>query len=86
MTQEFLQEHLGVMRQSIEIYVETQVPIFFAAPPPVEKYKKLLIALADHSSVLLAAPNVKSTLRELKMIPVRDGRWAVPDGLRDLPS
>ena len=78
-TQEFLQEHLDVMRQSIEIYVETQVPIFFASPPPVKKYKKLLIALADHSSVLLAAPNVKSTLRELQMIPVRDGRWAVPD-------
>ena len=78
-TQEFLQEYLGVMRQSIEIYVETAVPIFFAGSPPVEKFKKLLIALADHSSVLLAAPNVKSTLRELQMIPVRDGGWAVPD-------
>lgn len=78
-TQEFLQVHLGVRKQSIEIYVEAQMPIFFADPPPVEKYKKLLIVLADHSSSLLAAPNLKSTLREIRMIPVRDGGWAVPD-------
>lgn len=76
-TQAFLREHLGVEKQSLENYVETQLPIFFEAPPSVRKYKKLLSELTKHPD-LLESPHLKQTLAALRMVPTRDGNWDAP--------
>ena len=77
-TQEFLQDKLGVEKQSIENYVTSQLPIFFMDSPPVGKYKKLLTVLASHSAVR-DSPILRGTLGKLRMVPTRDGGWDTPD-------
>ena len=77
-TQEFLREHLGVRDQSIEAYVSSQLPVFFANSPPVEEYKRLLTVLANHPD-LLGSSGLVEALGELRMIPTKDGEWDMPN-------
>ena len=77
-TQEFLEKHLRVQKQSIETYVTLRLPSFFTNPPPVCKYGKLLTVLARHTN-LLDFENLRETLGKLRMVPTRDGGWNTPD-------
>ncbi len=72
----FLEQRLGVKRQSIEEYVRTVVPRFFSGdgPQDIESYKQLILALADHAG-LLNDDEICGLLSETPLIPSKDGGW-----------
>ena len=72
----FIEQKLGVKRQTIEAYVRTVVPLFFrgGGPEDLEAYKRLILSLADHAG-LLDNDEIRSLLEETPLVPDRDGSW-----------
>lgn len=72
----FIEQKLGVKRQTIEAYVRTVVPLFFGGggPEDLEAYKRLILSLADHAG-LLDNDEIRSLLEETPLVPARDGSW-----------
>jgi hypothetical protein len=75
----FLEERLQVKRQSPRAFIENVVPKIFAAPEilTTEKYKKLIVQLGNHLS-LLDDPKILLSLQQLPMVPTSDGNWQSP--------
>ena len=77
---QFLQDKLGVTRQTIEEYVRVVVPRFVgdSGPSDLNAYKTLLETLANHLG-LLDDDELRGMLAALPIIPTRDGEWTRPD-------
>lgn len=75
----FVQDKLGVKRQTIEAFVRTVVPRFIGpdGPKDVAIYKTLITTLANHAA-LLDNDELRALLAGLRLVPTRDGGWATP--------
>lgn len=77
---EFLETKLRVGQQTIENYVQTFIPQFFANGRPSNDgaYPRLIAQLADHQS-LLDNDELKKLLSAQPLVPTRNGGWSPPD-------
>lgn len=76
---DFLTLKLGVQTQTIEAFVQTVLPTFFADAGPLDetKYGRLITELASHAT-LVNDESVRRLLGTLPMVPTQDGRWSRP--------
>ena len=71
---DFIERKLNVKRQTIEEFVRTVVPRFFAGSDTMdlEVYQRLMVSLADHPR-LLDNDEIRSLLEDTPMVPTNDG-------------
>lgn len=78
-TTSFIENKLGVKRQSIDEYVRKVVPKFFGSDGPnnIDAYKQLILILAENAG-LLNDDEIISLLMELPIVPTQIGDWSIP--------
>ena len=78
-TKEFLQQRLGIRRQSIRVFIQDVLPRFFQDGRAIDlqRYQKLMVELSNHGG-LLDDEQVAAALAGLALVPTQDGGWHAP--------
>lgn len=78
-TKEFLATRLGVKKQSVKVFVQDVLPVFFGNPDGVDlgHYQQVMIELADRAT-LLDDEEISRLLARLPLVPTQDGKWNKP--------
>lgn len=76
---EFVSSKLDVQTQTIEAFVQSVLPRFFNENGPLDtsKYARLIGEIANYPS-LVNDESIRLLLRELPIIPTKDGNWSRP--------